>query len=75
MATNPQNQAQSLAQEIAKMQADLLEKQKTLQGIQQSEIDKLVNKFVEDVEKSGFDKVLVKKIVVDKFTRKHKKRS
>jgi len=75
MATNPQNQAQSLAQEIAKMQADLLEKQKTLQGIQQSEIDKLVNKFVEDVEKSGFDRVLVKKIVVEKFTRKHKKRS
>jgi hypothetical protein len=57
------------------MQADLLEKQKTLQGIQQSEIDKLVNKFVEDVEKSGFDRVLVKKIVVEKFTRKHKKRS
>ncbi|HHK8319549.1 hypothetical protein [Serratia nevei] len=75
MATAQQNQAQSLAQEIAKIQADLLEKQKTLQNIQQSEIDKLVSKFLEDVEKSGFDRVLVKKIVVEKFTRKHKKRS
>lgn len=69
------NQASTLAQEIEKIQQELLEKQKRLQAIQQSEIDKLVNKFVSDIEKSGFDRVVVKKMVVDKLTRKNKKRS
>lgn len=55
------NQASTLAQEIEKIQQDLLEKQKRLQAIQQSEIDKLVNKFVSDIEKAGFDRVVVKK--------------
>lgn len=68
-------QASTLAQEIEKIQQELLEKQKRLQAIQQSEIDKLVNKFVSDIEKSGFDRVVVKKMVVDKLTRKNKKRS
>lgn len=69
------NQASTLAQEIEKIQQDLLEKQKRLQAIQQSEIDKLVNKFVSDIEKAGFDRVVVKKMIVDKLTRKNKKRS
>lgn len=69
------NQAQTLAQEIAKIQQDLVEKQKKLLTIQQSEIDKIVLKFVSDIEKAGFDKVLVKKMIIDKLTRKNKKRS
>lgn len=69
------NQAQTLAQEIAKIQQDLVEKQKKLLTIQQSEIDKIVLKFIQDIEKAGFDKVVVKKMVVDKLTRKNKKRS
>lgn len=68
-------QASTLAQEIEKIQQELIEKQKRLQAIQQSEIDKLVNKFVSDIEKAGFDRVVVKKMVVDKLTRKNKKRS
>jgi predicted metal-dependent phosphotriesterase family hydrolase len=82
MATNSQpapaaapTQASTLAQEIEKSQQELVEKQKRLQAIQQSEIDKLVNKFVSDIEKAGFDRVVVKKMVVDKLTRKNKKRS
>lgn len=76
MATaNPaQSQAQNLATEIAKMQADLLEKQKQLSHIQQSEVESLVNKFVTEVEKNGFDRVLVKKIVTEKLTRRNKRR-
>lgn len=74
-AAAPTTQASTLAQEIEKIQQELLEKQKRLQAIQQSEIDKLVNKFVSDIEKSGFDRVVVKKMVVDKLTRKNKKRS
>lgn len=67
-------QASTLAQEIEKIQQDLAEKQKRLQAMQQSEIDKLVNKFVSDIEKSGFDRVVVKKLIIDKLTRKNKKR-
>lgn len=74
-AAAPAPNAQTLAQEIEKIQQDLLEKQKRLQAIQQSEIDKLVSKFISDIEKSGFDRVIVKKMVVDKLTRKNKKRS
>lgn len=68
------SQASTLAQEIEKIQQDLAEKQKRLQAMQQSEIDKLVNKFVSDIEKSGFDRVVVKKLIIDKLTRKNKKR-
>lgn len=80
MATNQApiiapNQVTTLTQEIAKIQQELLEKQKRLQAIQQTEIDKIVNKFVSDIEKSGFDRVVVKKMVVDKLTRKNKKRT
>lgn len=75
MATAPAtNQAQTLAQEIAKIQADLLEKQKKLNEIQLNEVESLVTKFVGEVEKSGFDKVLVKKAIIEKLTRKQKRR-
>lgn len=67
------NQAQTLSIEIAKLQNDLAEKQKQLMQMQKSEIEKLILKFVEDVEKAGFNKVEVKKFVIEKLTRKNKK--
>ena len=69
-----QNKAQNLALEIQKLQQDLLEKQKKLNSIQQSEIENLVSKFISEVEKNGFSKVEVKKAVIEKLTRKHKPR-
>ena len=75
MATAQQNPAQQLALEIQKIQQDLLEKQKKLTQIQQTEIEKIVSEFTSKVESAGFDKVLVKKMVIEKLTRKHKKRS
>ena len=73
MATQ-QPQAQGLALEIQKLQAELLEKQKKLTQIQQSEIEKTVSEFLVKIESAGFDKVLVKKMVIEKLTRKHKAR-
>lgn len=67
------NQAQQLSLEISKLQNELVEKQKQLMQMQKSEIEKLVQKFAEEVEKSGFSKVEVKKLVVEKLTRKNKK--
>lgn len=72
MATQPA--ANTLQQEILQMQKQLQEKQNKLQEIQQTEINKLVSKFLDDVEKSGFNKVEVKKMVIEKFTRKNKPR-
>lgn len=72
MATQPA--ANTLQQEILQMQKQLQEKQNKLQEIQQTEINKLVSKFLDDVEKAGFNKVEVKKMVIEKFTRKNKPR-
>jgi hypothetical protein len=72
MATQPA--ANTLQQEILQMQKQLQEKQNKLQEIQQTEINKLVSKFLDDVEKSGFNKVEVKKMVIEKLTRKNKPR-
>lgn len=68
------NTAQALATEIAKIQSDLIEKQKQLNLIQQKEIDSVVMKFIGEIEKGGFDKVLVKKMIIEKLTRKHKRK-
>ena len=75
----PQNQPQqqlskNLADEIAKMKKELEEKQKALNEIHINEIEKLVSNFLVEIEKSGFDKVAVKKLVIEKLTRKHKPR-
>jgi hypothetical protein len=76
MATTPApKEALTLAQEIQRLDNELLEKRKKLQALQQSEIEKLVLGFTSEVEKSGFDKVIVKKMVIEKLTRKNKKRS
>lgn len=72
MATQPA--VNTLQQEILQMQKQLQEKQNKLQEIQQTEINKLVSKFLDDVEKAGFNKVEVKKMVIEKFTRKNKPR-
>ena len=72
MATQPA--ANTLQQEILQMQKQLQEKQNKLQEIQQTEINKLVSKFLDDVEKAGFNKVEVKEMVIEKFTRKNKPR-
>lgn len=68
------NPAQQLALEIQKIQSDLMEKQKKLSQIQQTEIEKLVSALLIEIEKSGFDKVQVKKLLMEKLTRKHKSR-
>lgn len=68
------NTAQQLALEIEKIQNELTEKQKKLAQIQQSEIEKLVTSFMAEIEKSAFDKVTVKKMIIEKLTRKHKPR-
>jgi hypothetical protein len=52
-----------------------MEKQKKLTQIQQTEIEKIVSEFANKIDAAGFDKVLVKKMVIEKLTRKHKKRS
>jgi hypothetical protein len=70
-----QNPVQQLSLEISKIQQDLLDKQKKLEEMQKGEIDKVVSEFLTKVEAAGFDKVQVKKIVIEKLTRKHKKRS
>lgn len=77
MATTPAapKEALTLAQEIQRLDNELIEKRKKLQALQQSEIEKLVLGFTSEVEKSGFDKVIVKKMVIEKLTRKNKKRS
>ena len=65
----------TLAQEIQKLDLELAEKKKKLLLIQQSEIEKVISDFVNLIEKSGFDKVQVKKLVIEKMTRKNKKRN
>lgn len=42
--------------------------------IQQKEISTIVEDFLNKVESGGFNKVEVKKLVVEKLTRKHKKK-
>ena len=73
MAT--QQNTNQLQQEIQQIQKQLEEKQAKLQQIQQTEINKLISKFVEDVESNGFNKVEVKKLIIEKLTRKNKKRA
>ena len=42
--------------------------------MQQKEINTIVEDFINKVEAGGFNKVEVKKIVVEKLTRKHSKK-
>jgi GTPase involved in cell partitioning and DNA repair len=73
MATS-QSQSNSLAEEIKKLEQQLAEKTALLNKQQFEKIDLLITNFVNEVEKNGFNKVEVKKAVVQKLTRKHKPR-
>ena len=73
MATS-QSQSNSLAEEIKKLEQQLAEKTALLNKQQVEKIDLLVTNFLNEVEKNGFNKVEVKKAVVQKLTRKHKAR-
>ena len=73
MAT-AQPQSNSLADEIKKLELQLAEKTALLNKQQEEKISLLVNNFINEVEKNGFNKVEVKKAVVQKLTRKHKPR-
>ena len=73
MAT-AQAQSNNLADEIKKLEQQLAEKTALLNKQQVEKIDLLITNFVNEVEKNGFNKVEVKKAVVQKLTRKHKPR-
>lgn len=73
MAT-AQSQSNNLADEIKKLEQQLAEKTALLNKQQVEKIDLLVTNFLNEVEKNGFNKVEVKKAVVQKLTRKHKTR-
>ncbi len=73
MATS-QTQSNNLAEEIKKLEQQLAEKTALLNKQQFEKIDLLITNFVNEVEKNGFNKVEVKKAVVQKLTRKHKPR-
>ncbi len=64
----------TLADEIKKLEQQLAEKTALLNKQQVEKIDLLVTNFLNEVEKNGFNKVEVKKVVVQKLTRKHKAR-
>lgn len=70
MAT--QQVTNNLQEEIKNLEKQLLEKTTLLNKQQEEKINLLVNNFLTEIEKSGFNKVEVKKIVLDKLTRKHK---
>ena len=72
MATQPQTNA--LQDEIKKLEQQLAEKTALLNKQQEEKINTLINGFIADVEKNGFSKVEVKKLLIEKLTRKHKTR-
>lgn len=73
MATaQPQNNA--LQEEIKKLELQLAEKTALLNKQQEEKINTLINSFIAEIEKQGFNKIEVKKIVLEKLTRKHKTR-
>ena len=65
MATS-QSQSNSLAEEIKKLEQQLAEKTALLDKQQFEKIDLLITNFVNEVDKNGFNKVEVKKAVVQK---------
>lgn len=63
-----------LEEEIKKLEQQLAEKTALLNKQQQEKINQVINNFINEVEKNGFNKVEVKKAVMEKLTRKHKAR-
>jgi DNA-binding transcriptional regulator YhcF (GntR family) len=74
MATQQPAQTTSLQDEIKRLEQQLAEKTALLNKQQEEKINSLINAFIADVEKNGFSKVEVKKLVIEKLTRKHKAR-
>jgi DNA-binding transcriptional regulator YhcF (GntR family) len=73
MAT-AQPQTNALQEEIKKLELQLAEKTALLNKQQEEKINTLINSFISEIEKQGFNKIEVKKIVLEKLTRKHKTR-
>jgi DNA-binding transcriptional regulator YhcF (GntR family) len=73
MAT-AQPQTNALQEEIKKLELQLAEKTALLNKQQEEKINTLINSFIAEIEKQGFNKIEVKKIVLEKLTRKHKTR-
>jgi DNA-binding transcriptional regulator YhcF (GntR family) len=63
-----------LEEEIKKLEQQLAEKTALLNKQQQEKINQVISNFINEVEKNGFNKVEVKKAVMEKLTRKHKTR-
>lgn len=74
MANTQPQATSSLADEIKKLEQQLAEKTALLNKQQVQKIDLLVTSFLNEVEKNGFNKVEVKKLVVQRLTRKQKPR-
>lgn len=72
MATAPKDNV--LEEEIKKLEQQLAEKTALLNKQQQEKINQVISNFINEVEKNGFNKVEVKKAVMEKLTRKHKAR-
>jgi DNA-binding transcriptional regulator YhcF (GntR family) len=77
MATAQQDKqpaTNSLQEEIKKLELQLAEKTALLNKQQEEKINTVINNFISEIEKQGFSKVEVKKIIMEKLTRKHKAR-
>jgi hypothetical protein len=75
MATAQPTKAETTLQdEIKKLEQQLAEKTALLNKQQSEQISTLVQSFLAEIEKNGFDRVAVKKAVLEKLTRKHKTR-
>ncbi len=75
MATAQTTKAETTLQdEIKKLELQLAEKTALLNKQQSDKINTLVQNFLAEIEKNGFDRVAVKKAVLEKLTRKHKTR-
>jgi DNA-binding transcriptional regulator YhcF (GntR family) len=69
-----QPQTNALQEEIKKLELQLAEKTALLNKQQEEKINTLINSFISEIEKQGFNKIEVKKMVLEKLTRKHKTR-
>ncbi len=74
MATQQNISREQLQTEIQELKKSLEQKQQTLNSIHKTEIEALVQKFVDEVHALDFNRVEVKKLVNQKLTRQHKKR-
>ena len=67
-----QSQSEQLLSDISKIQQELLDKQATLNALQEVEIERLISAFMHEVEKNQFNKTRIKQIIVEKLKREKK---